>query len=50
MNTNKAERMRNEIPVSGSVTENILSHHKAEKNNNEIIHHYQTIPSISTFH
>jgi hypothetical protein len=40
MNTNKAEKLRNEIPVSGSVPENILSHHRMEKDNNESNHDY----------
>jgi hypothetical protein len=34
MNTNKGEKLRNEIPISGSVPENILSHYKAEQDNN----------------
>jgi hypothetical protein len=42
MNTNKGEKLRNEIPISGSVPENILSHYKTEKNNNESNHDCQT--------
>jgi hypothetical protein len=42
MNTNKAEKLRNEITVSGSAGENILSHHTAEKDNNKINHDFQT--------
>jgi hypothetical protein len=42
MNTNKTEKMRNEIPVSLSVPDNILAHHRAEKDNNESNQDYQT--------
>jgi hypothetical protein len=44
MYTNKAEKPRNEIPVSGSgsVPENVLSHHRTEVDNNESNHDYQT--------
>jgi hypothetical protein len=40
MNTNKVEKLRNQIAVSGSVPENILSHQRAEKDNNESNHDY----------
>jgi hypothetical protein len=42
MNTNKAESLRNQIPISGSVPENIFSHYKAEQDNNESNGDYQT--------
>jgi hypothetical protein len=42
MNTNNPERLRNEIPVSGSVPKNIISHYKAEQDNNESNGDYQT--------
>jgi hypothetical protein len=42
MDMNKAEKLRNEIPVSESVPENVLSHHKSEVDNNESNHDYQT--------
>jgi hypothetical protein len=42
MNTNKGEKLRNAIPVSGSVLENIFSHYKAEQDNNESNHDYKT--------
>jgi hypothetical protein len=39
---NKAESLRNEISVSGSVLENVLSYHKSEVDNNESNYDYQT--------
>jgi hypothetical protein len=42
MNTNKAERLKNEIPVSGSVPENVLAYHRSEKDNNESNNDYHT--------
>jgi hypothetical protein len=42
MNTNNAERLRNEIPVSGSVPENFFSHYRSEVDNNESNPDYQT--------